>query len=64
MATGTATPPPPREDRTIILAINQEEYEQIIPDPSKFRAWIDSQSKGCGSGYHEDVNDHNQKRDL
>jgi len=33
MATGTATPSSQREDRTIILAIDQEEYEQIIPDP-------------------------------
>ena len=41
MAIGTATTPAPREDRTIILAIHQAEYEQIIVDPPKFRAWID-----------------------
>jgi len=40
MADGTATTPSQREDRTIILAIAQEEYEKIIGIPAKFRAWI------------------------
>jgi len=45
MATGTATTLAPREDRTIILAIPQEEYEQIAVSPPKFRAWLDEHDR-------------------
>jgi len=43
MTNGTATTPSHREDRTIILSVQQEEYEQIVTMPQKFRAWIDRQ---------------------
>jgi len=43
MTQRTATTPPTREDRTIILPIGQEEYEQIITVWPKFRAWVDEQ---------------------
>jgi hypothetical protein len=43
MTNGTATTPSHREDRTIILPIGQEEYEQKVADPTRFRAWIDKQ---------------------
>jgi hypothetical protein len=41
MTTGTAGKPSQRDKRTIILFITQEEYEQIVLAPQKFRAWID-----------------------
>ena len=41
MTHGTATPPSQREDRTIIAAIGQEEYEKIVGQAALFRAWID-----------------------
>jgi len=31
MAPGTATPPPPHEDRTLTLPIGQEEEEKNVP---------------------------------
>ena len=45
MTKGTATTPSTKEDRTIILPIGQEEYEQIITDGRKFRAWLDKQHR-------------------
>lgn len=41
MTQGTATEPSPREDRTIILPISQEEYEKIVLNPPEFRQRID-----------------------
>ena len=43
MTQGTARVPSNQEDHTIILPIGQAEYEQIITDWPKFRAWIDKQ---------------------
>ena len=40
MPRGTATTPSTREDRTIILPIGQEQYEKIVTEWPKFRAWI------------------------
>ena len=43
MTNGTARKPSLSEDRTIILPIGQEEYEQIVPIWRQFRAWVDQQ---------------------
>jgi hypothetical protein len=41
MTSGTARKPSRRENRTIILPIEQEKYEQIILSPKHFRVWSD-----------------------
>ena len=43
MTTGTATTPSTKEDRTIILPISQENYEKIVTEWPKFRAWLAQQ---------------------
>lgn len=42
MTSGAARKPSPRDNRTIILPIEQEKYEPIVRSPQHFRAWIDS----------------------
>ena len=41
MARGTTTSASQRQNRTIILAISQEQYDRILGDPAQFRRWID-----------------------
>jgi hypothetical protein len=41
MTKRTATKPSDREDRTIILPVQQENYEKIVAHSRKFRAWVD-----------------------
>jgi hypothetical protein len=41
MTPGTARKPSQRNNRTIILPIEQEQYEQIVRSPKQFRHWID-----------------------
>lgn len=43
MTRGTTTSPCRQEDRTIIVAVGQEEYGKIVGWPQQFRAWL-----GCG----------------
>jgi len=43
MTRGTARKPSQRRNRTIILFITQEKYEQIVRQPMQFRAWIDKE---------------------
>jgi hypothetical protein len=43
MTHGMATASPHRKDRTIILPIMQDEYENIVLAPAPFRSWIDEQ---------------------
>jgi hypothetical protein len=44
MTPETARKPSQRENRTIILPIEQDEYTPIVSAPPKFRAWIDQHS--------------------
>jgi UDP:flavonoid glycosyltransferase YjiC (YdhE family) len=43
MPHGMASPVAYREDNTLILPIDQEQYERIFPLPAQFRVWIDEQ---------------------
>ncbi len=45
MTPKTATTPSQRQDRTIILPIDQDQYEKIVAQPAQFRAWIDENYK-------------------
>ena len=41
MARGTTTSASQRQNRTIILAISQEQYDRILGYPAEFRHWVD-----------------------
>lgn len=45
MTHGTATTPSRRQERTIILPVDQDQYDKIVAHPAPFRAWIDENFK-------------------
>jgi len=49
MTRGTTTSASQRQNRTIILAISQEQYDRILGDPAQFCQWIDE-----NYGWHPD----------
>ena len=53
MTEGTAILPCPCEDRTIIAFVSQEEYEEIVAHPQKFRAWVDRDYRLNAENYPE-----------
>ena len=53
MTEGTAILPCPCEDRTIIVFVSQEEYEEIVAHPQKFRAWVDRDYRLNAENYPE-----------